>query len=321
LNAVKKVREAAARSQCANNLKQIGLAVHTYHDANRKLPPTYIRQDWVTWAVLILPYLEQDNAYKRWDVQLRYYDQPNVGNPALDPTSHSVPVYFCPSRRGPDVGLSVATGTAATAQDVPSSPAAAGYTSFSHRPGGMGDYAACNGSVDSLDGNGAMGISAVIAAVKPDGSAVTGTALTQLFQQPAGTRITQWRSQTSIASIKDGTSNTFVIGEKHVRPANRWGKDEDRSIYNGQWARIFRRMAGIGAAANLNFPLVSDPNDSWSSQTPIRESFQRFGGPHTGICQFVFGDGSVRPISTSVDDVTLTRLAERADGQVIPGEY
>src|SRR5438045_6757343 len=110
LPAIQKVREAANRITCANNLKQIGLAIHNYHDAQQALPPSYIRQDWATWAVLILPYIEQDNTYKLWDTQLRYYDQANVGNATLDPTRQSVKIYFCPSRRGPDVGLSVDNG-------------------------------------------------------------------------------------------------------------------------------------------------------------------------------------------------------------------
>jgi prepilin-type N-terminal cleavage/methylation domain-containing protein/prepilin-type processing-associated H-X9-DG protein len=321
LPAIQKVREAANRAHCQNNLKQIGLAVHNYHGANQFLPPTYLRQDWPTWAVLILPYLEQENVYRLWDVQLRYYDQPNRGDAALDPTPRTVPTYFCPSRRGTGVGLSVATGTTATTQDVPSSPGPAGYGTFTHRPGGLGDYASCNGTVDSLDGNGALGISVVLAAVRADGTPVTGTGLTQMFMQPPGTRITHWRSQTRFAAIPDGTAHTLLIGEKHVRPANRWGRDEDRSIYNGQWARIFRRMAGAGGTPTLNFPLVSDPNDSWASPTPIRESFQRFGSWHPGVCQFVFCDGSVRPVRNNVDDVTLSRLAQRDDGQAGPGDF
>src|SRR6202158_1988980 len=71
LPAVQKVREAANRASCANNLKQIGLAVHNFHDGRGFLPPSTIRDDWATWAVLILPYLEQDNIYKAWDLQLR----------------------------------------------------------------------------------------------------------------------------------------------------------------------------------------------------------------------------------------------------------
>src|SRR5947208_1616703 len=130
LPAVQKVREAAARLKCANNLKQIGLAVHNYHDTFQAFPASYIRQDWATWAVLILPQLEQDNLYRLWDIQLRYYDQPNKGDPVLDPTPRNIPVYFCPSRRGPDVGFSVDNG--GTDKDVPSA-----FTGQPHRPGGL----------------------------------------------------------------------------------------------------------------------------------------------------------------------------------------
>src|SRR5262245_33781 len=184
--AVQKVREAANRASCQNNLKQIGLAVHTYHDNQRRLPPTYIRQDWVTWAVLILPFLEQENAYKLWDVPLRYYDQPNRDVANLDPTPRNFPVYFCPSRRGPDIGFSVDNG--GTDQDVPSA-----HTDLNHRPGGLSDYAACHGTdVGTLEGNGALSIGTVLAAVQPDGTPWTN--LAAMYQSPLGTRVTQWTS-------------------------------------------------------------------------------------------------------------------------------
>jgi prepilin-type N-terminal cleavage/methylation domain-containing protein len=66
LPAVQKVREAAARMQCQNNLKQLGLACHGYHDANQKLPPGVGHYGccWGTWAMVILPYIEQDNMWR-----------------------------------------------------------------------------------------------------------------------------------------------------------------------------------------------------------------------------------------------------------------
>src|SRR6516225_2156993 len=85
LPAVQKVREAAARISCANNLKQLGLAVHDYHDSHGALPPDRIALGWPTWAVLVLPYIEQDNVYRLWDIQRRYYEQNGPVGSANDP--------------------------------------------------------------------------------------------------------------------------------------------------------------------------------------------------------------------------------------------
>ena len=74
LPAVQSAREAARRAQCLNNMKQIGLALHNYHDTYNALPPDHIADDWATWAVLALPYLEQDNVYKLWDLTYRSYE-------------------------------------------------------------------------------------------------------------------------------------------------------------------------------------------------------------------------------------------------------
>src|SRR5688500_12419399 len=71
LPAVQAAREAARRYQCTNNLKQIGLAMHNYHDINGKFPPSRIaRGDYITWAVLILPYMEQQAMYELWNGQV-----------------------------------------------------------------------------------------------------------------------------------------------------------------------------------------------------------------------------------------------------------
>src|ERR1044072_3934670 len=91
LPAVQKVREAAARMKCSNNLKQIGLGFHNFHDAMGFLPPDRLVNEWPTWAVVILPYIEQDNVYKLWDLQQRYCDQPNAGG-ANDPTPRNIPI-------------------------------------------------------------------------------------------------------------------------------------------------------------------------------------------------------------------------------------
>src|SRR5215204_2912397 len=75
--AVQKVRESAARIQCANNLKQLGLAAHAYHDVKRALPPDWIAPNvgtvvnpdgFATWAVLLLPYIEQEPQFRLWNL-------------------------------------------------------------------------------------------------------------------------------------------------------------------------------------------------------------------------------------------------------------
>jgi prepilin-type N-terminal cleavage/methylation domain-containing protein/prepilin-type processing-associated H-X9-DG protein len=311
LPAVQKVREAAARTQCANNLKQMGLACHNYHDANNFMPPDRIANTYATWAVLILPYIEQDNVYKLWDLQLRYARQPNMGL-ANDPTPHNIKTYFCPSRR------SVPSGYSVNDQNANSQPA---------RPGGRGDYAANGGNLDNSStgvlinaANGARGVA-------PDGTIITGN----FAAADQGTRIISWRGQVTIPAITDGTSNTLLIGEKHLTPAQATSGDgPDRSIF-GPIRNAYRRNAGVGIQAGVveRHPLVSNP------QSPGALGNERFGSWHSGVCQFVMCDGSVRALRNSIQDVLnpsatpidapnnlgpLHLLSVRNDGLVITGD-
>jgi len=101
--AVQKVREAAARTTCSNNLKQIGTACHNYHSVYKRLPQGYVVNaknqpipGW-SWATLILPYIEQDNIYKQLNPDLATPNGPPAPN-AL--TQTAIPVYLCPSDPG-----------------------------------------------------------------------------------------------------------------------------------------------------------------------------------------------------------------------------
>jgi prepilin-type N-terminal cleavage/methylation domain-containing protein len=93
LPAVQRAREAANRASCANNLKQLGLAFQQYHLTYGRLPPVYACAVGASWAVLILPYLEQENLYRQWDLGQSYYQQSDVARQT------PVPSYFCPTRR------------------------------------------------------------------------------------------------------------------------------------------------------------------------------------------------------------------------------
>jgi hypothetical protein len=148
------------------------------------------------------------------------------------------------------------------------------------------------------------------------------------FSDSSNTKLAKWSSQTKLTDCVDGTSNTLMIGEKHVRPSSQWGKNEDRSVYNGSNAVDYRRRAGVvrlGSAAGLKHPIVVDPSDDTPNTAPIVNNIDRpsecFGGPHAGVCLFAFGDGSVHPVKSTVDLTTLTALAARNDGEVIGGDY
>ena len=271
LPAVQKVREAAARIRCANNLKQIGLATHNFHDTNEFLVPAWIGDNsrdpdgWATWAVLLLPHLEQQPLYALWDLKALASRQTPAAYQA------QVSTYRCSAR--PDFILS--TGDFATPG------------------GGLSDYAAAFGT----DASGAQSNGAVIPI--PANRQTWGTA-------GGYPTVLSWRGQLNLLSVTDGTSNTLLFGEKHVRPNSLRGKNEDRSVFGGQNNSV-RRMAGLGANGDAR------PLRPANDQTGVKAN-ESFGGPHSGVTQFVLVDGSVRALPLSTDLQTLTRLVTRNDG-------
>ena len=209
LPAVQQAREAARRTQCTNNLKQMGLAVHTFHDTKTFIP--YTRRDtYETWAVILLPYMEQKSLFTKWDFSLNYYTQ----NPSVREVT--LGGYTCPSRRAPPL-LSTAGDVN---QSNPMGP---------HIPGGVSDYAACAGDQDG------------VADYRPG----MGTPTVTLVDQANGAFVYDGRSTVGTLQFRhivDGLSNTLFIGEKHVRAS---ALGQDGSVYNGDHGSSFRK-AGVG---------------------------------------------------------------------------
>jgi prepilin-type N-terminal cleavage/methylation domain-containing protein/prepilin-type processing-associated H-X9-DG protein len=333
LPAVQKVREAAARSSCSNNLKQIGLAMHNYHDATGTLPPDRARNGgYVTWAVLILPYIEQQSVYAQWDIQLRYQEQPNPTTQANakagkitpgDPCPHNIKTYFCPGRRSTDAGYS--WNDKAAPADDDGQPNA--DNTLDPRPGGLSDYASCGGSNNK---NGALMLCALPKGTLPTGGPAPPAGM-DWSESPVGTRLTSFKGATSLQTIEDGTSNTLLVGEKHIRPSSLVNPNngnqhvnEDRSVF-GAIANAYSRNVGVNINAsgvNQVFSLVNSETDDSSDLANAR-----FGGPHSGVCMFVFCDGSVKPLSNNLSPGTITgttivpgilhKLGVRNDGMAI----
>jgi prepilin-type N-terminal cleavage/methylation domain-containing protein/prepilin-type processing-associated H-X9-DG protein len=282
LPAVQKVREAGARTQCGNNLKQLGLAATMYTDSAGFLPPSRLTDTYATWAVMLLPYLEQDALYRQWDLGSNYYGQTQVARET------PVKTYFCPSRRQPKI----------SSRDVP-----IGAPDTPNWPGGLGDYAGNGGHTTNYPASARPWVDS------PDGSGTINWTASQTFT--AG-KLTGWTGSVRLASVTDGTSNTFLFGEKQVAAGqegysrgvdSRWG---DGSVYAGDHEEQFSRCAGPGR------PLARGPDDTAGGSW-----MWVFGSAHPGVCQFVFCDGSVRGLATSTDTTTLSRLAQRADNEVV----
>src|SRR6185437_11070176 len=208
LPAVQKAREAANRTSCANNLKQLGLAVLNFESGARCLPPARIMRvnkdnddddfksrGGATWAVYLLPYLDQENAFQSWNFNRWYHYQ----NPLV--RQFNVPGFFCPSRR---------SANSDTLYSVSGDPLAFpggsgdddGDGHWEQIPGALGDYA-CNMGSSSLSTKGAFRLN------------------------------NPYDKGVRLSKITDGTSNTILIGEKHV-PIDYWGQGGwDCSIYDG----------------------------------------------------------------------------------------
>jgi prepilin-type N-terminal cleavage/methylation domain-containing protein/prepilin-type processing-associated H-X9-DG protein len=277
LPAVQKVREAAARAQCSNNLKQMGLAIHNYNGLYNALPPSRVGLQHATWFVLILPYLEQNNLYMQWNLSNNYYEQTPAVQNAL------VKQYVCPTRR------SIAMPS--TQYEVSST----GIPDTQQHPGTQGDYA-CNG--------GQYANSPIV-----DNPQCRGAMCCANYQLNGNDQVTFTASQTALKDITDGTSNTFLLGEKHS-VLSRWGQSGmwgEGSIWNGDYPRNYTRIAG-----HTLWNLGQGPYDATG---PFH---CKFGSWHPGICQFVFADGHVVALANSTDMTTLQILAVRNDGQATP---
>lgn len=276
------MRSGPTLKRPSNNLKQLALAAHMFHESYGHLPPAKTADRYASWAVFLLPFLEQQNVFDEWELDKVYARQ------SLEARTGGPPVFACPTRRRP--------GTVSIDGDPDRSTGV-------HHPGLTCDYGGNAG--DNGDGAHWFGRYGGFGGV-PNGA---------IINPPAGqaTHPLNWRWGVDFASIRDGLSNTLLFGEKHV-PEDRLnigsgvaiGQDPnhvsdggDGSIYNSDFELHYMRPAGP------NNPLARGPRDVHA---------HNFGSWHPGIVNFALCDGSVRPLSVAISSTVLGNLANRASG-------
>jgi prepilin-type N-terminal cleavage/methylation domain-containing protein/prepilin-type processing-associated H-X9-DG protein len=294
LPAVQKVREAANKTKCANNLKQMGLAMAMFHDEWGQYPPglgfigdnytgspanygTYVlltpNPPWGSWHVHLLPYLEQQNLYEQL--------VPTKITSFSVTWQAQVPQYLCPS------------DPIAIMQHDP----------YLHYP--TNSYVGVRG-VDRT----------------PVDIGING--------DPNADGVLYWRSKTKQVDVIDGLSNTVFVGERAGIMANSMVFVDGETWYVEPTAVFTSSRVTSGTQATAPFFPTSDfPNGGYDCPSPsvyhspddLKSAcnFSSFWSHHTGGCNFLLGDGSVKFVKYSARDV-LNAMATRAGNEDLGGE-
>jgi prepilin-type N-terminal cleavage/methylation domain-containing protein len=290
LPAVQKVRESAARMQCSNHLRQLGLAAFNYESSFSYFPPAWqnptpasaftgVIQDaplpgaprFTNLFVELLPYIEQDNLQKRWD----YFNINNNRGPDGSTSSQVIKILICPSSP-------IAQQPKATV------------------------------STNVYGGNSYCGVAGIFSF-----RAFTGSA-----QTISNDGIFYINSRVTLSGITDGTSNTFMFGERFHRDPN-----FDRMYTNfpiigwSGWAWCDQGNAIgdylVGAAQPINWLIPASATGANSSSNPwVQQRLSTMGSGHTGGANVTVADGSVRFVRDSLPLPTLQALCTRAGGEV-----
>ncbi len=312
LPAVQQAREAARRTQCKNNLKQIGLAIHNYHDVHRCFPFAWmLGADFNSsvWGVQILPYMDQANLWNQMDSSIPAYDQAaGFGFGPADAVQRQLAairtplqVYMCPS----------------TPAEV--------LSTYDLTPAGF----PLTWTAARSDYTPTTGVRAAFAAIAYRGNAggQRGGALNAVGVDP-GDPTSASDPITRISQVTDGTSNTIAIGERvggtsiydARRQINGTFTAALGTTNGGAWADLLNGENWIAGALYDGTPSPFAPN---GGPCPVNCSNYRGGGLysfHVGGVQILLCDGSARFISANIDAGTFAGLITRSKGEVL-GEF
>ncbi len=282
LPAVQKVREAAARAQCSNNLKQLGIAMHSYNDAIGGLPPTTGASGccWGTWVVLVFPYIEQEPAYKlyrNWggndSTGPRYGAAPNTTNV----TTRRYNVLTCPS-------------------DINNSPIS-GMTNH--------NYAVNIGNTGNAQ------------QATLNGVRFSGAPFERALAGPTAGTSQMFRNK--LQAIPDGTSNTLLVSEvlqgrgSDLRGFLWWGDAAGFTTYlapNSTQPDVIYTAGYCNNQPQMNMPCTGVPTTTSPSMFGSRG--RHTGGVNAGMC-----DGSVRFVSNSINLDTWRAMSTTMGSEVV----
>ena len=299
LPAVQNVRETARRTECVNHLRQIGLATMLFYDANKAFPPARIEPamfplprfdcggEHPSWLVRIMPYVEQEQLAREWDLALAYTDHP------VETVNQPVPLFLCPSRRSIDN----AVVQDANIDGMATLPCGCGgATPVLVVGGASGDYGGNHGDPSP----GSVGQATDYWRGGNGNGVIISSRATCDF--PSGAP-KSWVDRIRRKDIQDGSSHTFLAGEMHIPEGSLNMMPWNGPIFNGEDLTAFSRVGG---------PTV-----------PLRQAHEEptaifgFGGPHSQVVNFTMADGSTRGVAYTIDTTTLGHLCNRHDGQTV----
>lgn len=303
LPAVQQAREAARRIQCKNNLKQLGLALHNYHDTYNTFPigALFGLDQWnsnrTTWLVRLMPFVEQGNLYTRADFVSRGNNRAFGANfPAAYDTnlvrSVELSILRCPSDPG-SIETTGQTGVAPTS------------------------YVACIGSANNM-----IGINPCCPNTMPDPSG--GLLTNRTWAYMAFNTTDHWgifaaSSGRRIGDITDGTSNTMAASETLVGAMSNTNPSSVAACTGGGTNLPTRAYSWYyGTTSTWYFQTIRSPNPS--DIDCERQGFQSnmaARSKHVGGVQVVLADGSARFVSENINLATWRNLGNRSDGNVV----
>lgn len=292
LPAVQQAREAARQMQCSNKLKQMGLAAMNHESTNRIYPSCGWSCRWEGdpdfgfganqpggWAYSLLPYLEMNALWQLgMDGDKGLGGEIKNGNTTRLKTV--VDLFYCPSRRIAKLsqGHSSAYNNNSFSGDVAKS-----------------DYAACGATGWSWD----EGLSTIDAGLNFQYS---GTQTGMFFPKSAIT----------VGEVRDGTTNTYLYGEKYLMPEKYEASSSTGSAQGDDW------NCWMGPESNdmARYTRLNDINDTPRQDRPGLDTGYPFGSAHAGTFGMAMCDASVQRVSYSIDNETHSYLGQRNDGKV-----